>query len=184
MHVSFFILLTFLLSVPPLNAEAHIKNIEKNIFTEASSGISIAPDVQIYQFPLRPTTRARAATGMGKLFISWSPFGVAVTQDGFLDYQLNIEVKGLPPVSTLGKKVYVTWITTPELDLTRKLGVIGESGKLHVRVNNMNKFILFVTAENSPDLEKRSGPIVLRGISPSGLMQNYDSHELFNNMPH
>ncbi len=48
----------------------------------------------------------------------------------------------------------------------------------------LNKFLLLITLEASADVEERRGPIVLRGVSPSGLMQNMESHELFNNMPH
>ena len=48
----------------------------------------------------------------------------------------------------------------------------------------MNKFILVVSLEASEAVTKRAGPTVLRGVSPSGLMQNMESHELFSTMPH
>ena len=36
-----------------------------------------------------------------------------------------------------------------------------------------------VTIEPNANVAVRSGPIVLRGISPSGLLQSFIGHELF-----
>ncbi len=57
-------------------------------------------------------------------------------------------------------------------------------GTFRFRVSTMNKFILVISLEESSDVTKRSGPVMLRGISPSGLLQSFASHELFDNMPH
>lgn len=171
-------------AIPKQSKANLIPGNSKSLHTNSNTEKLTGADVNIYRFPLRPTSRARAASGMGELFISWSPFGVSVTPDGFLDYVLTVTIKGLPPVATLGGKAYVAWITTPELDRMEKLGVLEESGKLTSHVSSMNKFILLITAEKSTEVSKRSGPILIRGISPSGLLQNFDSHELFNNMPH
>jgi hypothetical protein len=150
--------------------------------TEKNSFVSAA---KIYAFPLRATNKARGASGTGYLRTAHSPFDVAVTATGKLIYDLEISVSGLLPASSLGLyKTYIAWITTPKLDRTEKLGTVGASGKLKATVFSMNKFILIITAEPSPEVKKRSGPILLRGISPSGLLETFQSHELFNNMPH
>ncbi|MCZ6915864.1 MAG: hypothetical protein O7I93_03720 [Gemmatimonadetes bacterium] len=139
----------------------------------------------IYTFPLRPTTRALGAAGAVGLIPPDSPFGIPVTADGHLIYDVEVSVRGLRDPSFAGPSgAYVTWVTTPNLDRTEKLGGIGRSGSARYRVSTMNKFLLLITLEASADVERRRGPIVLRGVSPSGLMQNMESHELFNNMPH
>ena len=152
----------------------------------ASLRSSMEPEARfakIWEFRLRATSRARGAAGVGKLLPAHSPFGFALTAEGFPVYDLELDLRGLrpplPPSST-----YVAWLTTPELDRTEKLGPVQPSGSFTFRVSTMNKFILMVTLEASADVVKRRGPIVLRGISPSGLMQSFASHELFDNMPH
>ncbi len=135
----------------------------------------------IYKFPLRATSRARGARGSGHLHLAQSPFGIALTADGHLKYDLEVTVSGLRETSA---GVYVAWITTPELDRTEKLGPVSASGTYMYRVSTMNKFILVISLEANEEVEKRGGPTVLRGISPSGLMQNMESHELFSTMPH
>ena len=136
---------------------------------------------EIYKFPLRATSRARGAGGSGHLHLAQSPFGIALTADGHLKYDLEVTVSGLRETSA---GVYVAWITTPELDRIEKLGPVRTSGTYTYRVSTMNKFILLISLEESEEVEKRSGPTLLRGISPSGLMQNMESHELFSTMPH
>ena len=140
---------------------------------------------EIYEFRLRATSRARGAAGVGKLLPAHSPFGFALTAEGFPVYDLELNLRGLlPPPPSIPSATYVAWLTTPELDRTEKLGPVEPSGSFKFRVSTMNKFILMVTLEASADVVKRRGPIVLRGISPSGLMQSFASHELFDNMPH
>jgi hypothetical protein len=140
---------------------------------------------EIYAFRLRPTNRARGAAGAVGLVPPDSPFGIPVTADGHLRYDLEVSVRGLREASIAGPAgAYVVWVTTPELDRIEKLGAIDHSGSARYHVSSMNKFLLLVTLETSADVEERRGPIVLRGVSPSGLMQNMESHELFNNMPH
>lgn len=139
----------------------------------------------IYAFRLRPTNRARGAAGAVGLVPPDSPFGIPVTADGHLRFDLEVSVRGLREASLAGPGgAYVAWVTTPELDRVEKLGVIGPTGTGRYHLSSMNKFLLLITLEASADVEARRGPIVLRGVSPSGLMQNMESHELFNNMPH
>lgn len=141
----------------------------------------------IYKFPLRATSRARGAKGAGHLRIAQSPFGIALTADGHLVYDLEVTIEGLRaprPSGGRGGGTYIAWLTTPELDRFDKLGPVEPSGTFSYRVSTMNKFILLVSLEASEAVTKRAGPTVLRGVSPSGLMQNMESHELFSTMPH
>lgn len=155
-------------------------------------GVSSRPNLErtarfaeIYKFRLRATSRARGAAGYGELLPAPSPFGFAVTAEGFPVYDLALHLEGLrPPPAAPPEAAYVAWLTTPALDRTEKLGVVDPSGSFAFRVSTMNKFILMVTLEATPGVAKRRGPIVLRGVSPSGLMQSFASHELFDNMPH
>ena len=143
------------------------------------------PAADIYRFPLRATNSARGASGVGVLALAPSPFAIAVTRDGHIVYDLELTLSGLRPAAAFGKtSAYVVWITTPELDRTEKLGAIDPATKSAFRISSMNKFIMMVTIEESADVAKRAGQIVLRGVSPSGLMQSFASHELFSNMPH
>lgn len=146
---------------------------------------NLTPRAEIYEFPLRGTARARGVEGVGRLELAWSPFGVAVTHDGHLVYDLEVQITGLREASSLGPfQAYVAWIATPDLARLEKLGALGGDGVLETRVSTMNKFIFLVTAERSADVTDRTGPIVARGVSPSGLLQSFGQHELFNNMPH
>ena len=140
---------------------------------------------EIYKFPLRATSRARNATGVGELKPVASPFGFAVTAQGFPVHDLELNIRGLRTPKSLGSAgSYVVWLITPQLDRTEKLGPVDPAGTFRFRVSTMNKFILVVSLETSSDVTKRNGPVMLRGISPSGLMQSFASHELFDNMPH
>jgi hypothetical protein len=145
----------------------------------------VAPFAEIYTFTLRATGLALGAAAAAELKPSHSPFGIAVDREGFLIQELQIKTRGLRSPATLGPyTTYVVWMTTPELDRTEKLGALDEEGRLGAQVSGMNKFMLMVTAEPGEEGEKRSGPIVLRGVSPSGLLTALGTHELFSNMPH
>ena len=150
-------------------------------FVAGNAGLS----AKLYEFRLKPTSRSRGVSGTGYLRIAPSPFDVAVTPSGKLIYNLELSINGLLPASSLGAyTTYVVWITTPKLDRTEKLGALKENSTFKATISSMNKFILIVTAEASAEVEKRSGPVVLRGFSPSGLLDAFQNHELFNNMPH
>ena len=98
-------------------------------------------------------------------------FDVAVDADGHLLQDLRVTVGGLPDPATLGPySSYVAWATTPALDPVARLGRVSNGRNTTGRVA-FNKFLLLVTAEASPPGERWRGKIVLRGNSPSGLMQ-------------
>ncbi len=139
----------------------------------------------IYEFKLAPTAKVPRAAGTGKLALVWSPFTIAVSADGHLIYDVEITVTSLPDPSRLGPyQTYVVWVASPNLDRVERIGTITPSGALRARLTNWNKFLVLVTAEAHPDTERRTGPVLLQGRSPSGLMASFQSHELFSNIPH
>jgi hypothetical protein len=143
------------------------------------------PPCEIYCFELSPTAMAPGASGEGRLRLAWSPFGIAVSESGFLVYELELTIGNLPPPGRLGSyTTYVAWIASPELDRVERLGAVAPSGALRARIQSWNKFLVLVTPERHTEPERRAGPVVLQGRSPSGLMASFQSHELFNNMPH
>lgn len=125
---------------------------------------------------LQPTSAAPGAAAYMEMSMAPSPFGVAVAADGRYAYDVTIGVERL---RRRPGRTYVAWAATPELDRLRKLGVLDEaSGVVRARVQ-FNKFLVFVTAEASADLDRWEGPILLTGISPSGLMHTMRGHGIF-----
>ena len=134
----------------------------------------------LYRIELTPTERAPGAKGVARLRPAASPFGLPVTVDGHLVLDVEVSAAGLPAPASLGPySVFVAWATTPNLDQVRRLGSLGPGGRAQGQVT-WNKFMVFVSAEASTRGEHWSGPIVLRGMSASGYMQNFSAHPLFN----
>ena len=120
------------------------------------------------------TANGRDASGVIELTRPWSPFGVTVTPQGHHRQQLKAWISGLPELSTLGPyRAYIAWATPLELDPVIKLGVVsdGENGLGEVA---FNKFMVLITAEPSLEVDQRSGPLILRGRSPSSRMEAHD----------
>ncbi len=146
---------------------------------------------------LEPTSDARGASGVAVLTRSPSPFGMSLTPDGHLRYDVHLHVSGLPadPRVYDGATAYVAWATVPDLSLARRLGPVAADGSSSGEVD-WNKFIVLVTAEKTsvqpgtkpgakpgakPAAEPHwSGTILLKGVSPSTWMQRYGSHILNN----
>lgn len=136
----------------------------------------LPPDPFLVQ--LVPTAHANGAGGTVELRFAESPFGVTVTKDGHHLYDAKMITRNLRSRGD----VLVVWAATPELDRVQKLGVLDEDGALEARIA-FNKFLVFVTAEASADVERWSGPILLRGISPSGRMHTMAGHGPFQGEP-
>ena len=120
------------------------------------------------------TANGRDASGVIELTRPWSPFGVTVTPQGHHRQQLKAWISGLPELSTLGPyRAYIAWATPLELDPVIKLGVVsdGENGLGEVA---FNKFMVLITAEPSLEVDQRSGPLILRGRSPSSRVEAHD----------
>lgn len=159
---------------------------------------------EYYAFPLVSTGRipgTARADGRGRVvFPASSPFGVALAEDGSYRYDLVLSTDGLPEPDA-GR--YVVWITTPNVDPVRRVGPLPSDGELRSRVS-WNKFLVVVTLEpgdapsataddgddggaddargedvRSSAPEMWSGPIVLRGMSRSGMMHTMAGHGPF-----
>jgi suppressor of ftsI len=133
-----------------------------------------------------------AAGATGRVLLTWaaSPFGVSVTRDGHLEYNLTMVVNGLPAPHNLGPyQTYVAWLAEPLLGTSaatnsapevrdyadqvrwsfrseRKLGVVS-NGAMDCGAVALDKFLVLITAEESGSASARRGPVVLRGYSPS-----------------
>jgi hypothetical protein len=131
------------------------------------------PFADPFTFDLVPTAAANGARGTVALRFGMSPFGVTVTGNGSHAYNAVIETSGLPTGGPL-----MVWATTPALDEVVRLGPLGEDGSIRAPIA-LNKFLIFVTAEESATVERWSGPILLRGMSPSGRMHTMAGHGPF-----
>ncbi|WP_423926037.1 multicopper oxidase domain-containing protein [Candidatus Palauibacter sp.] len=128
----------------------------------------------LYCISLFSTARAGDAQGFVELGRVPSPFGVTVTPSGHHIRELTAHIEGLPPPSSLGPyAVYMAWATPLELAPVVPLGPVGNGEHRLGRVA-FNKFLVMVSAEASADVETREGPLVLRGRSPSALMEAHD----------
>ena len=137
------------------------------------------PRPSLYVIDLTATERAPGAKGVARLRPAATPFGLPVTADGHLVLEVTVSARQLPPPASLGPySTYVAWASTPNLDDVRRLGAVTDQPA--VGSVAWNKFMVFVSAEPSAARERWSGPIVLRGMSASGYMQNFSAHPLFN----
>ncbi len=128
----------------------------------------------LYCISLFSTAMAGDAQGFVELGRVPSPFGVTVTPSGHHVRALTAHIEGLPPPSSLGPyAVYMAWATPLELAPVVPLGPVGNGEHRLGRVA-FNKFLVMVSAEASADVETREGPLVLRGRSPSALMEAHD----------
>jgi hypothetical protein len=133
-----------------------------------------------YDFPLVSTRRVPGtgpATGVGRVTFATSPFGVALAADGsyLLDVWLSFERLRRPPDGEL-----VVWFTTPTLDRVERAGTLDETLRFAGQVR-WNKFLVVVTLETDPDpsAEVWRGPVVIRGMSRSGMMHTMAGHGPF-----
>jgi hypothetical protein len=82
------------------------------------------------------------------------------------------------------KGAYVAWVSTPSLDQVQRLGVLDENMQVKGTVT-WNKFLVIITLEPSADDlgERWQGPVVLRGMSRSGMMHTMAGHGPFETEP-
>lgn len=132
-----------------------------------------------YDIILLNTPKVPTARGEARLLWASSPFGVAVTADGYARYDVRISASGLPDPSTLGAySAFVAWEVSTDLSQWTRLGPV-TNGETVVGEARSNKFILVITAEQSDTTSVHAGPTVLHGLSPSGWIQAFGSHPLF-----
>lgn len=135
---------------------------------------------EYYQFPMVSTRRVPGtgnATGVGEVAFAQSPFGVALAGDGSYDYDFTVRFERLrlPRSGT-----FVVWATTPELDQVVLAGELTDPVSFSGKVA-WNKFLVVVTLEPvfDPDATMWTGPIVIRGMSRSGMMHTMAGHGPF-----
>ena len=130
------------------------------------------PDLHCLE--LIPKPDVRQASGLVRMERVPTPFGVAVTPEGHHRYNLTVVLEGLPAPDSLGPyAAYVAWVTTPRLNPVVKLGEV-RNGRVALGEVHFNRFMVMVTAEADADVAERTGPLVLRGRSPSDLMEAHD----------
>ena len=146
---------------------------------------ALAASADYYNIRMAPTGSAPGAVGYVTKTFAQSPFGVAVSVDGRYIYDVHLAVAGLrgPP-----NVEYTVWVAPPNLSPIVRLGVLDEQFELSGQVD-FNKFIMFVTAERAgswdPDNGYKktgnawSGPILMQGISRSGMMHSASGHGPF-----
>ncbi len=140
----------------------------------------IAAGPEYYRFPLVSTGRVPGtgrATGLGEVTFPSSPYGVALATDGSYRYDFTVRFQHLAPART---GTYVVWTTTPELDEVALAGELSEVTSFKGQVE-WNKFLVVVTLEPAfdPDATMWSGPVVIRGMSRSGMMHTMAGHGAF-----
>lgn len=135
----------------------------------------------LYELPLTGTGPSSRLTGMAVLKPAKSPFGIAVSKDGHFIFRIEVEVPVLPPPSSFGARfsTYVAWLATANLDRIERIGPLTAGTKTIGRVA-MNKFMVVITAEPDSGGERWTGPIVMRGNSPSSYLSNFSGHTMFN----
>lgn len=135
----------------------------------------------LYRIPLQGTGSYAKLAGEAVLTPARSPFGIATTADGQFVFDIGVTVPVLPPPNSFGAAytTYVAWVTTASLDRVERLGPISAGSTAKGKVA-MTKFLVVVSAETNAAGAKWSGPIVLRGTSPSNYLTNFSSHQMFN----
>lgn len=126
--------------------------------------------------PLEPTGPTVGGRGAVELRMASSPYGVTVSADGRYVTDLRVALEGLRPYPDAS---YVVWATTPNLDEVAKLGVVDGSGGRVAGTVAWNQFLVFVTVEPDPGVERWTGAIVFTAMSPSGKMHTKAGHGVF-----
>ena len=139
------------------------------------------PDPPVYYAVDLITTKkirgARRATGTGNLTYVQSPFGVAISKSGNYVYDLSVELGNID--SKMAGQL-VAWVASTDLSEIRKIGVLDDTYKAKGRVD-FQKFLVVVTLEpeGAEVGDMWTGPVVLRGMSRSGLMHTKAGHGPF-----
>lgn len=135
------------------------------------------------EFPLFPTMGNEGASGMAYLKQPWSPYGVSVDEHGRVQYELTVEVQGLPEIEG---ESYQVWITTPDLDPIAHLGTLDAEGSVR-GTTDWHQLMVVISREYADRVvaegERWSGPIVLRGFSAGARVTPMAQHSLFQQSP-
>src|SRR5688572_5008213 len=116
---------------------------------------------------LVPVPALRNASGVLELEVPSTPFGVAVTAEGVPRHTPVVTLSNLPPASSLGAySTYVAWAASIAFGDEVRLGEV-RNGKTRLGELAMLQFRVLITAEATAMPSRRSGPLVMRGTSPS-----------------
>ncbi|MCA9738234.1 MAG: hypothetical protein R3E98_04140 [Gemmatimonadota bacterium] len=143
-------------------------------------GFCTAPAADYYNITLVTTASVpgtRRSSGGADVSFVRSPFGVTLEADGSYRYALDVTTHRLPPAPA-GRE-YAVWVAMNTLAEAERLGTLDASGRASGTVA-WNKFLVIVTLEEAGSTGERwQGPVVLRGISRSGLMHTMAGHGPF-----
>lgn len=159
---------------------AHLLGLAGAGFCAAPATSAAYESPEYYEVALVPTGRVPGtaqAGGTGSLTFSQSPFGFALGPDGSYRYDVRIRTERLLAAE---RGVYVAWVTTPDLDRIRRLSPLDAEGEARGTVE-WNQFLIVITLESSlnPEAPRWEGPVVLRGISRSGMLHSMAGHGPF-----
>ena len=136
-----------------------------------------------YGIDMVPTKRVPgtgAGVGIGVVTFARSPYGVSVTPDG--TYRVDVQL-ALDRIKKPKRGVLTAWATKDDLTEVKRLGVLDESFRAERR-SRWNKFLLVVTLEPSAEpSDTFTGPVVMRGMSRSGLMHTLAGHGPYEKEP-
>ena len=130
-----------------------------------------------YGIDMVPTKRVPgtwSAEGVGKVTFASSPYGISVSPRGSYIYNISL---GLRRLKRPKQGLLTAWVAKSDLTEVERLGVFDEDLELSGRVE-WNKFLLVVTLESEP-VERWRGPVVMRGMSRSGMMHTLAGHGPF-----
>jgi suppressor of ftsI len=171
-------------SVALLFSLASTLGAQQQIGDHCRDGSSAVPSNDIYCLELLRAPTA-PATIEGHLILDFAPgpFTLAATRDGVLRYRPRTVIRGLPDPATLPTpaRSYIAWATTPLIDRWQRLGVVG-NGVTPLDVVAWDQFVIVISAEQDSTVTERSGPVMLRGGSPSTRMQPPDFLEFATGM--
>ncbi len=142
------------------------------------SAVISAPSLPSQYYGIEMVTTRRVpgtgrATGAGTVAFARSPFGVAVSPRGSYVYDLSLSVDR---IKAPRRGAYTAWAAAPDLDDVVRLGVL-EAGQMVSGRVDWNKFLVLVTLEPSAEPTDRwHGPVVMRGMSRSGMMHTLAGH--------
>jgi hypothetical protein len=131
------------------------------------------------EFALLPAVGFENASGHVQMRQPWSPFGVSITEDGRVLYDLAVVVRDLPPA---GDDTYHVWVATKELAEVLHVGPVAGTDSVATTLD-WSQFLVVVSLESGDPGARWSGPIVLRGHSPGALLQPLWGHSIFQQIP-
>jgi len=150
-------------------------------FVAASLLLLGASRPELYEIPLEGVGPSSRMAGKAVLTPARSPFGLATTKDGFFILNIEVQAPALPPPKSFGPRFtqFVAWVADHNLESIKPLGGFQPGGAAKGQVA-FNKYLVIVTAEPAGGPGDRwTGPIVLRGRSPSSYLSNFSGHTMF-----